>query len=152
MKIELYKTNSEKNALTKKLTKIATYNGSNRNKNEVGKANIELTVSITNLQHVRECNYVYCEELERYYWVKDINNISGTVYIMSCTVDPLMSFKEQILGCEGTLSRSTNISDKYIQDPMDLQYQNTNIVYRTFKDSEGHPTQLNETSVILITC
>lgn len=62
-------------------------------------------------------NYVYIPKLNRYYFVDDITSENYSLWTLALSVDPLMTYKEAILNCNGFVDRSesdfnANIIDK----------------------------------------
>ena len=41
------------------------------------------------------CNYIYIEDLKRYYYVQNVT-VSGSLYYVECSIDVLMSFASPI--------------------------------------------------------
>lgn len=61
-------------------------------------------------------NYCYIEELERYYYVKDIDLLGNGLFKINCAIDVLMSYKEDIINSdfyskEGVLIITSNEID-----------------------------------------
>lgn len=69
-------------------------------------------------------NYCYIPYFSRYYYITDMIALDGTRMMIKCHVDPLMSFKNQILNC--TVNSRTNESsfDMYLPDdrPVESRY------------------------------
>lgn len=64
----------------------------------------------------RKFNYCYCPNLERYYFITDITYTRQGLVELSCSVDPLMSFKDDILASTQLITRQENKIQKYIPD------------------------------------
>ena len=64
----------------------------------------------------RKFNYCYCPNLERYYFITDITFTRQGLVELNCSVDPLMSFKEDILASTQLITRQENKIQKYIPD------------------------------------
>lgn len=64
----------------------------------------------------RKFNYCYCPNLERYYFITDIIFTRQGLVELNCSVDPLMSFKEDILASTQLITRQENKIQKYIPD------------------------------------
>lgn len=66
------------------------------------------------------CNYCYIPKFLRYYWVWDWQYTSDGVWRANCSVDVLASFKYNILGSSGYVTRTSNPQyyDKTIIDTM----------------------------------
>lgn len=74
------------------------------------------------------CNYVYIPDFGRYYFVIGREIVEHTEYI-TCHVDGLMSFKNDILNSIGTVTRS-NFYNKNIPDKMVMPLPGENVQYR----------------------
>lgn len=135
MTISLYHTDSDNRNITKNLQLLKTLEGYVRNENEIGKSSTTITIEIDNISTINSCNYLWIDELKRFYYVGDTISIVNGLWTVECHVDPLMSFKNDILKCEGILLRSTSAADYYIQDPKDILYQNPYIVRKNFPSS-----------------
>lgn len=64
----------------------------------------------------RKFNYCYCPNLERYYFITDITFTRQGLVELNCSVDPLMSFKSDILASTQLITRQENKIQKYIPD------------------------------------
>ena len=63
-------------------------------------------------------NYLYCSTFGgRYYYVEDREIEIGKKIVLHCKVDPLMSWKTDLLECKGTITRSESIGGPtYVPD------------------------------------
>lgn len=61
-------------------------------------------------------NYVYIAEMARYYYVTDIVLLSNTLVEVSLKVDPLMSYKTEILAQTAFVGRSESNGTTYLYD------------------------------------
>lgn len=55
-----------------------------------------------------ECNYIQVTDTGRYYFVYPTRNIGGEL-VFTCEVDPLYSFAEYIIECNGIIHRSESV-------------------------------------------
>lgn len=64
------------------------------------------------------CNYLYCSDYKRYYYINDIVLAPGGKAEIICTSDPLMSFKDQINALTCYVSRISDSKQRaaYVQD------------------------------------
>ena len=62
------------------------------------------------------CNYCYIPEYNRYYYITNVNLSSGDRMIVSCSVDPLMSFSSEILSLNVTVTRQEYADDNFLPD------------------------------------
>ena len=95
----------------------------------------------------RKFNYCYCPNLQRYYFITDITFTRQGFVNLTCSVDPLMSFKDDILNSSQLVTRQENKQQKYLPDqslPIHSQVKNE---IRQFGDNIGGA----ESTIILIT-
>lgn len=55
------------------------------------------------------CNYLYCREMRRYYYVDNRRVDVGKRLYLICRVDPLMSHGSQIRNCKACVVRSESV-------------------------------------------
>lgn len=95
----------------------------------------------------RKFNYCYCPNLQRYYFITDITFTRQGFVNLTCSVDPLMSFKDDILNSSQLVTRQENKQQKYLPDqslPIHSQVKNE---IRQFGNNIGG----KESTIILIT-
>ena len=101
--LDLYRTPSDERMVSKTLN----------DKFSFGKINLKQDCSITHPIFIlgktssaepmdtvgwwRKFNYCYCPNLERYYYIRNIVFQKTGLVELQCDVDPLMSFKDDIL-------------------------------------------------------
>ena len=111
MKISLYKNISENNVLTKNITNIKSdINVTLKENTSVIKPvfilsndNIDLTT-----------NYLYCENLGRYYYIDNITLLRGNLLSLECSVDVLMSFADDIKNADVLILNSESLANPYL--------------------------------------
>lgn len=62
------------------------------------------------------CNYCYIAEYNRYYYITNVSLSSGDRMIISCVVDPLMSFATESMSLYVTVVRQENAKDNFLPD------------------------------------
>lgn len=65
---------------------------------------------------VYNSNYVYCSFTHRYYYINNIDALSGGRLAIHCTIDVLYTYKDEILNSSAWIERSdttTDMSDDY---------------------------------------
>lgn len=112
-KLELYNNTSEDNRVDKTnyLTKIGELAGVLREESSL--IDMSLTLEIEQLPLF---NYVYIEQLNRYYYVTDIVSVKYKLWTISLSVDVLMSYKNALLSCSAFVDRNENSFDNNIID------------------------------------
>ena len=140
MTIFLYKTQDENNKLNKNLTQIATLNGTLRS--ECSIINPVLDIQADFIQG----NYIYINDFKRYYFIDEIISLKNGYWEVHCSVDVLMSYKNNILQLKGVVSRSSNKFNSYLLDPSRLTQQNMSTYFIEFPKEFDHYTYLLVTS------
>lgn len=104
MEIILYKNLSDNVYVEKTLEEISTINGSFRE--DVNILNPVIVMESVGNVDLLNCNYVYIPELKRYYYVDSISIVRTNIYVFSCHVDVLMSYKDYLLALQGYVERN----------------------------------------------
>lgn len=79
------------------------------------------------------CNYVYIADFGRYYFVTGRELVEHTEYI-TCHVDVLKSFADDIKASKGTATRS-NFYNRNIPDTMALELPQDRVQYRKLSEA-----------------
>lgn len=111
MTINLYKIISEKNSVKKeteagKLTASYTLSGTLKNNTSI----INPTIRVEVNSGIVNCNYAYIPEFSRYYFIRDIINVSNNIWEISMHCDVLSSFWNEIKTNSVILNRVENAS------------------------------------------
>lgn len=106
MKVTFYNNISNDNVINKTLNELKTINFKFKNDSNI----LNPTLLLKNYDGG---NYCYIDELERYYYIDTIDLVEGNLYKIVCSVDVLMSYKDQILNnpyynIDGTLTTVEN--------------------------------------------
>lgn len=140
---KLYYNKSDKRYVNKELEEV-TYIKDGQTMNTVSVEFIEdsdvvnPTLKMTAFTGGLKANYLWLEDLHRYYYIKDWTLSQGYIYI-KCHVDVLMSFKDEIMNETVILERQTSEFDLYQDDP---EYKLTQMVnVRTVPFSGGFSDQ-----------
>ena len=102
MEIILYKNWSDPNVLTKRLDILASESA--QPYGEIDISSPELVLSDVPRSVLNKVNYCYIPELERYY-TATITLTNNGMYLLSGSVDVLMSFKDEILTIPAIIDR-----------------------------------------------
>ena len=137
MTITFYQSTAAPNEVDKsgKLTSVAAYTDA--------KPNIALDIMNPTIvveettQNIMDANYCYITELDRYYHITGKAGPVNGMAIISCTVDPLMSFKDKILALKGIASRNKENYDMYLKDERIPVAARKTISIRKFTGSGG---------------
>lgn len=142
--IDLYKNTAEANRVDKSnyITLVRTLRGVMRESSSV----TDLTITIQ-YPNYPDFNYVHIPELKRYYFVNDITIINANLYELDLEVDPLMSYKEAILGLSAFIDRAENARNPYIIDKKMVVQQGVDISSNTVANQVFDEVFNPETSV-----
>lgn len=141
IEIKLYKTADDQNKVSKNLTAEKVYTGTLKN----GVSVLTPQFSIKSADDLTQYNYCYIPSMHRYYFIRSIDIAVTGFYIFTCRCDVLMSYKDQILNCTGTIDRNENKRNSYI---VDSGYQALN--YELI-GTRPFPNEMNNDSFILMT-
>ena len=85
-------------------------------------------------------NYLYCPDLQRYYFIDDIVSVHNDLWEISCHVDVLETYKNSILGQTAVIKRQQNKYNLYLNDPDFMTYNNDTIQTKMFSSSSFSKT------------
>lgn len=143
MEIILFNNKSEINKISKTLVNSATLQG--RLVNEASIINPTFIIEIATLTPY---NYVYVPELNRYYFINESVIVRNNMWSVQCSVDVLMSFKNEILNLKAIIDKQEleSQSNTYFDDG---SYITEN---KTFIETIDFPNGFNENpEYVLIT-
>ena len=133
--VKLYDTSSPSNKINKELTfkSELAVNLKNRPKDL---NNLDIDLSMYTFQATRY-NYAVIPSLNLYYFVKiQPSNIGNSHNIMHLELDPLMTYKSQILSLNVITKRNTNNYNVYLNDENQKITEQTKQFYHTFKGGD----------------
>lgn len=90
-------------------------------------------------------NYCYIERYGRYYYVDRIETTPTGLWMLHCRCDVLMSYKTQIRALTGTLERSENTFNAYLNDNQYKALSYRKVVTKQF------PNAIDDDCFILMT-
>lgn len=137
--VALYQNNSENYRLDKSLT--AKYSESCILKDG---CSIESPVLlITNYNNISDCNYMYIDDFNRYYFIEDIISVRDGLWEIHAHVDVLMTYSTEIKACTATFKRQENLFNLYLDDPEFKTYNNSEIVTKVLSGGSGLTKSMN---------
>ena len=116
MTLTLYKNNSEQNAVTKSLTQVQTLTGTLRN----GTSIIDPVILVSDVSDISGVNYCKINEFNRYYFINNIKSVNNNLWELSCHVDVLQSYADEIRAQSGIVERQENYFNLYLNDIISL--------------------------------
>lgn len=112
MIIDLYACNADRRKLDKSanLTSITGENGiSCRPTAQVNLLNPEFEIDYASAY--LNCNYLYCRDFDRWYFVENTRfNTAGRI-VLPCTIDRRMTARNSIASCEATIVRAESLGN-----------------------------------------
>lgn len=127
--IELHKNVSDKRCLTKSTTLVKSLSGNLKNETSV----INPTIVIEgDIEDVMNSNYMIIPDFGRKYFITNIQSIRKNLWEISCHVDVLSSFADEIRSNSAIIKRQENKWNLFLNDNSIKCYQNPHIVAREF--------------------
>lgn len=113
--ITLYKNTAERNSMRPALNQVGSVlEGTLRDSTSL--LNITITIE-GSPQSLYRANYMYIEELGRYYHIDNITATRSHLTTVSCSLDPLYTYYRQIIECPGIIARCESASaHRYLND------------------------------------
>lgn len=140
--VTLYSNKASKEVVDKQssLTQIEALTGEFRGSMSVLYPVIQIkpTTTTTVAKLLTQCNYVYIQEFNRYYFVDTITCVANDMIELELSIDVLYSWKTAILAQNVIVSRNEKEYALYLDDSMLKVYNNPNITVYHFKDGQGN--------------
>lgn len=133
LKLRLYNTDSPSNKINKSLTTKAVLEINLKNR---PKDFNELDIDYTGALEF-DFNYAKLDEYNLFFFAKMLpSNIGNNHNILHLELDPLMTYKSQILGLNVITKRNTNNYNVYLNDENQKITEQTKQFYHTFKGGD----------------
>lgn len=127
--IVLQTSNSDKRALDKSITDIATYNGVLKDKTSIINPVIRIEADLSD---IAMCNYMTIDTFGRKYFITDIKSITSDIVEISGHVDVLSTYADGIRKNTGITYRQQNNWNLYLDDGSFKTYQDPKIALKLF--------------------
>ena len=131
MNFTFYRNSSENNRINKKLTELGTISGNLKNESSIIDPTIQMhntKTSKNNQLQYSDANYIYIPKFKRYYFVNDVKTINESLIEISCHVDVLYSFKDDIISCSGILAKTQGKDSNLFIDDGNLFVTNETLI------------------------
>lgn len=135
--INFYTNNSEPNRVDKDLKEAETFTGDFRA--ACSALDPVFRVDTNNTPQLLKSNYCYIPVFGRYYFIKNITFIASTIWEVSCHVDVLSTYKDQLRALSGVCARQEKLFNLYLNDDRFKVYQDPDIFTKAFP--KGFDTQ-----------
>lgn len=140
MEIVLYSTKNDDNVINKELNELYRFNI--KMKNDVYLINPTIVLNDKGSMDFRLCNYCWIEEFDRFYFIRNVRNITTTIWELVLECDVLETFKKDILNGEGDYTREITSGD--------YQNTNTNVDVRKTIDIYDSDVQIELKNTLLL--
>lgn len=127
--IVLQISNSDKRALDKSITDIATYNGVLKDETSIINPVIRIEADLSD---IAMCNYMTIDTFGRKYFITDIKSITSDIVEISGHVDVLSTYADGIRKNTGITYRQQNNWNLYLDDGSFKTYQDPKIALKLF--------------------
>lgn len=111
MILNLYKTNDSDNVINKTITNKLNININL--KRDIDVISPRLIIRDTQAININAFNYCQIEELNRFYFIRSINNMGGNLWEVICECDVLETYKADIISSRARYYRNIRNGDYY---------------------------------------
>ena len=138
MIIQIQQTTSEKNKIGKSISTLYTASGALREGTSI--INPVIKISGANVPTLRNANYMYIPDFNRYYFITDIKSVRNGLIEISGHVDVLQTYAGQIRNNTAIIKRNANSWNLYIEDGLFKTYANPHIFTKEFPSGFKDPS------------
>lgn len=96
----------------------------------------------------RKCNYVFCQDMNRYYYVTDVTFSQNKIYV-KCRIDVLMTYKDAIKEKEIIVKRSESNYNYYLTDDLYKTCASPQVRIIQFKEPSGNKFSKDNRNFVL---
>lgn len=129
MVITLYANNSDNRKLNKEIVSYGSINVNLKDDCKLTNPTFILKADDWGNMPQNGVNYLYAPNFKRYYFINEVYYMCGKRVELVCSVDVLMSFKNEINSLNCRILRQQNQSNPLLDDTMRLLNVNKGIVY-----------------------
>ena len=132
--ITLYENSSPANKVTKDIDRVATISGVLREETSI--MDPEFLIEYSDASDILgSVNYMYVQELGRYYFIKDIIAENNILWRLICHIDVLMTYDNQIRQQKAIVARQETKYNMMLDDGWYMAYQNPFVQLKTFSNA-----------------
>lgn len=95
-------------------------------------------------------NYLYCPDFHRYYYITDITEAAGRTTYVTCTVDPLKSYEDEIRNLTANVSRTENTNFSNIPDSSLTTLSKDEVVFLNLSGSIPSASSTDRQYVLIV--
>lgn len=126
--IVLMNNQEELNKISKNPTTVRTLTGTLREETDIVDPEINIEYDGT----LVDCNYMYIQQLNRYYFITKIESIRNKLWRVYGHCDVLKTYANAILNTEAVVARSESRYNLYLNDSMFKVYSNPRLQIANF--------------------
>lgn len=135
--IRLYNTSSPSNKINKDLGNVISSPAIDFKNRPKDLNNLDIDISNNLIVQATKYNYAHIPSLNLYFFAKMLpTNIGNAHNILHLELDPLMTYKNQILGLNVITKRNTNNYNVYLNDENQKITEQTKQFYHTFRGGD----------------
>lgn len=136
--IVLMTNSSPRNFMNKSVSTVTTVSGALRDECSIVNPIIEIEMASV----PTSVNYMYIQQFGRYYYVRECISVRNGLWRFICEVDPLMSFKSQLMLCQGIVRRGeqASLQNVKLDDGSFKVYSDPYIITKSFPLGFGYPS------------
>ena len=139
MNIKLLTYSEPKKSVKKNYATLANLTGSVRDSLDV----VEPVFLVQAITEYDKANALYCDVLDRYYFITGKDWIRTGLLAISCHVDALVTYRTDLLNNSGIISRNSNLFNGYLPDNRQKLFAYDKIQIKAF------PTNNTDTNVLI---
>lgn len=147
MEITLYQNVSEKNRLNKEFADELATTAIFKDEVDI----INPTLRITGDISIISFNYLYIKELNRYYYIDNIVSVRNNLWELKCSIDVLMTYKEDIKLQKALISRQENKYNLYLPDSSFKVLATPRVQVKAFPNSFPNDWELEDRVSFILT-
>ena len=132
----LYNNKSPNEKIGKNLTQLNSFSVLLKEKTSV----LNPVLIIESSSDLYQANYLYIQELGRYYYINDIALLHDDIYEIHAHVDVLETYKSGIKNNRAVIARQQNLYNLYLNDQDFRTYNNDRIQVKKFSASDFEKT------------
>lgn len=140
--VKAFQYNSPNHYINKQLIDVATFTGNLKEETSVINPVFEVETTLD----LSQMNYIWIDELHRYYYVTNIVSVATNLWRIYCHVDVLMTYKPTILGHEAVIARQQSLYNLYLNDGNTFK-----VTQRSKIQQKEFPNGFSGSSFVMIT-
>lgn len=146
MNVVIASTIDNSNTLPKTYAEIANVDGTLKD----GTSVLDPVIDFVLDNRYFNANYMYIPTFGRYYFIRNIEVLTGNIVRITGHVDVLNSYYQEIVGLVGVVKRNETVYNMYLDDPRFQVYAYNQIQTRIIPGSSLNPQSLGTTNYCFV--